>query len=40
MKTPVTLSAEQLDALRAVHDDNARPVQDLEGRSVQQVAIQ
>lgn len=34
MQTPITMSAEQLDALRAVHDDNARPVQPLNDREV------
>jgi len=34
MQTPTTMSAEQLDALRAVHDDNARPVQPLNDREV------
>jgi len=34
MQTPITMSAEQLDALRAVHDNNARPVQPLNDREV------
>ena len=34
MQTPTTMSAEQLDALRSVHDDNARPVQPLNDREV------
>lgn len=34
MQSPITMSADQLDALRNVHDDNARPVQPIGDRSV------
>jgi carbonic anhydrase len=34
LESPVELGRGQLDALRAVHADNARPVQPLNGRDV------